>query len=258
MTARCVEALADDIAASIRNCDFGLVAIDGELHGWRRFRSGIGIGELTSGGSGEARFRVVADRHAAHSVALQLDEVDEPERSGLSVTVHGHVVFDRRWGLQIKLLRLVIHNEPSSEPATDDRPRPNADLTFPDGIEIVGLVAPSGGDDAVADVESVLTAAGVEIVAHRVSVTGLRASIRIVQALDRLALDPRPQVTLLVRGGGPVSDFAVYDKALVGIAIDRHRHPVITGLGHATNTTLADHAAHTSCITPTAAAHLII
>jgi exonuclease VII large subunit len=32
---------------------------------------------------------------------------------------------------------------------------------------------------------------------------------------------------------------------------------VVTGLGHATNHTLADVAAHTPCITPTAAAHLI-
>ncbi|WP_395154933.1 exodeoxyribonuclease VII large subunit [Ilumatobacter sp.] len=99
-----------------------------------------------------------------------------------------------------------------------------------------------------------LAEANVETIQHRVAVTGPRAPVLIAQALDRLALDPRPAVTLLVRGGGPVSDFAVYDDPLVGIAIDRHRHPVVTGLGHATNTTLADRAAHTACITPTAAA----
>lgn len=174
------------------------------------------------------------------------------------VTVHGHVVFDPRWGLQVKLLRLAIYETPDDGPTFESRPRPNADLTLPSAIRTVGLVAPSGGDDAVTDIESILAVAGVRIVAQRVSVTGQRAEVRIAQALDRLALDPRLDATLLVRGGGPVSDFAVYDDALFGIAIDRHRHPVITGLGHATNTTLADHVAHTSCITPTAAAHLLV
>jgi exodeoxyribonuclease VII large subunit len=121
----------------------------------------------------------------------------------------------------------------------------------------VGLVAPSGGDDARADVETVLDAAGIETVEFRVAVTGPRAPILIAQALDRLALDPRPAATLLIRGGGPASDFVTFDDSLVGIAIDRHRHPVVTGLGHATNHTLADIAAHTTCITPTAAAHLV-
>lgn len=254
MTALTVTELATDIADSIRRCGFGLVAVEGELHGWKRFRSGIGVAELAQPTSADGvRLEVVAARHAAHSVAGQLETLTAAERTAPEVTVHGHVVFDRRWGLQIKLLRLTIGRQ---SPIGDEfeRPRPNGELEWPTAIRIVGLVAPSGGDDAVADVEAVLADAGVETIQQRVAVTGPRASILIVQALDRLALDPRPDVTLLVRGGGPVSDPAVYDEPLVGIAIDRHRHPVITGLGHATNSTVADRAAHTARITPTAAA----
>lgn len=257
MTSRTVTELTDDIAASIQDCDFGLVAIDGEMHGWRRFRSGLGVGELTQPGSSNARLKIVAGHHAAHSVATQLADVDAADQSTVNVTVHGHVVFDPRWGLQINLLRLAIRSESVAGAPDIDRPRPNRDLGWPSEITTVGLVAPSGGDDALADVDSVLSEAGVTVIQHRISVTSPRAAILIAQALDRIALDPRPAVTLLVRGGGPVSDFAVYDDPLVGIAIDRHRHPVVTGLGHATNTTLADRAAHTSCITPTAAAQVV-
>jgi len=257
MTSRTVTQLASDITAAIRDCDFGLVAIDGELHGWRRFKSGLGIGELTQPGSSDARLKVVAGRHAAHSVETQLADVDAADSSTVNVTIHGHVVFDPRWGLQVNLLRLAIRSESVAGAPDVDRPRPNGDLDWPSEITTIGLVGPSGGDDALADVESVLSEAGVTMIEHRVSVTSPRAAILIAQALDRLALDPRPAVTLVVRGGGPVSDFAVYDDPLVGIAIDRHRHPVVTGLGHATNTTLADRAVHTSCITPTAAAQLV-
>ena len=96
------------------------------------------------------------------------------------------------------------------------------------------------------------------IVEHRVTVTGARAAVAIGQALDRLALDPRPDVTLLVRGGGPASDFTPFNSPIVVAAIGRHPRPVITGIGHADNHTAADAAAHTSCITPTAAAQLVL
>lgn len=69
MTARTVEDLTDDIAVGIRSCDFRLVAVADELHGGKRLRSGIAIGELTSEGSVHARLRVVASPHAANSVA---------------------------------------------------------------------------------------------------------------------------------------------------------------------------------------------
>lgn len=260
MTAQTVNEVAAHIADSIRQCEFGLVAVEGELHGWRRFRSGTGVAELVQpDAKAGARLKVVASRHAAKSVADQLDALDRVERRAPTVTVYGHVVFDPRWGLQIKLLRLTIGRQDAAAAAEvdDERPCPNGAIAWPSSITTIGLVAPSGGDDAVADVGAVLAGAGMETIEHRVAVTGQRASILIAQALDRLALDPRVDVTLLVRGGGPISDFSVYDEPLIGIAIDRHRHPVVTGLGHATNSTLADLAAHTSCITPTAAAQFV-
>jgi exodeoxyribonuclease VII large subunit len=92
------------------------------------------------------------------------------------------------------------------------------------------------------------------IIEHRVPVTGRDAPLRISRALDQLARDQRPEVTLIVRGGGADIDLDVFNHPAVVAAIGRHPRPVVAGIGHATNSTHADEAAHTSCITPTAAA----
>jgi hypothetical protein len=257
MTPRTVGELTDELVDTIRTHAFGLVAISGVLHGWKIFRSGIATGELVEHGTGARRLRIFALRHHAKSADEELSDIGWVDGDARPVTVHGHVVYDPRWGLQIQLLRLSVEHADHDLPDYSTRDRPNALLPWPTTIDAVGLVAPSGGDDARADVETVLAAAGIETIEFRVAVTGPRAPIVVAQALDRLALDPRPTATLLIRGGGPASDFVTFDDPLVGIAIDRHRHPVVTGLGHATNHTLADIAAHTSCITPTAAAHLV-
>jgi len=257
MTPRTVGELTDELVDTIRTHAFGLVAITGVLHGWKTFRSGIAIGELVENGGGPRRLRVFALRHHAKSADAELRDIGWVNGDPQPVTVHGHVVFDPHWGLQIQLLRMTVDRVDHAHNDHETRDRPNALHPWPATIETVGLIAPSGGDDARADVETVLDGAGIATIEFRVAVTGPRAPVLIAQALDRLALNPRPAVTLLIRGGGPASDFLTFDDPLVGIAIDRHRHPVVTGLGHATNRTLADIAAHTSCITPTAAAHLV-
>ncbi len=163
----------------------------------------------------------------------------------------GHVVFDQRWGLQIKLLRLAIRHEPTFAPSTDDRPRPNGDLVVRLEIRIVGLSHHPAATmrSPTSNPYSLLRRRD-----HSEACVGDRNACSGSHCPSARSPDPRPAVTLLVRGGGLASDFAVYDDSLVGIAIDRHRQPVVTGLGHATDTTLADRAAHTACITPTAAA----
>ena len=65
-------------------------------------------------------------------------------------------------------------------------------------------------------------------------------------------------VVVVVRGGGAATDLAAFDHELVARAIAASRHPVITGVGHEIDRTVADELAHTVAKTPTAAAqHLI-
>ena len=234
----------------------GTVTVSGALTDWRLHRSGRATADLTTDQPTLARIRIVSTRHAAAAAAADLaDAGREPPDFGL-VDATGQPTIDPRWGLQLRLYRIRPLQSSATLNATVNTA--NATTHWPATIATIGLVCPDGGDDARADVHAHLATLPFTIIEHRVAVTGPRASILITQALDRLALDPRPDVTLLVRGGGPLSDFAPYDTSVVVSAIARHPRPVLTGLGHADTHTNADAAAHTSCITPTAAAQAVL
>lgn len=63
---------------------------------------------------------------------------------------------------------------------------------------------------------------------------------------------------VIIRGGGSQMDFLIFDNYDLSRAIARFPIPVITGIGHQKNETIADLMAHTSTKTPTKAAELII
>ena len=63
---------------------------------------------------------------------------------------------------------------------------------------------------------------------------------------------------VIIRGGGAQTDFLIFDNYDLSRAIARFPIPVITGIGHQKNETIADLMAHTSTKTPTKAAELII
>lgn len=63
---------------------------------------------------------------------------------------------------------------------------------------------------------------------------------------------------VIARGGGAQTDFLMFDNYFIGRAIARFPIPVITGIGHQKNETIADLMAHTQTKTPTKAAEFII
>jgi len=63
---------------------------------------------------------------------------------------------------------------------------------------------------------------------------------------------------VITRGGGAQTDFLIFDNYRIGRAIARFPIPVITGIGHQKNETIADLMAHTATKTPTRAAEFII
>ncbi len=63
---------------------------------------------------------------------------------------------------------------------------------------------------------------------------------------------------VIARGGGAQTDFLMFDSYSIGRAIARFPIPIITGIGHQKNETIADLMAHTQTKTPTKAAEFII
>lgn len=93
-------------------------------------------------------------------------------------------------------------------------------------------------------------------------VQGQQAVPMILQALDFFAQQlgtPRaPDLVVLVRGGGARSDLVWFDDEAIARAIALLPVPVMTGIGHEIDTSVADRVAHTACKTPTACAAFIV
>lgn len=87
-------------------------------------------------------------------------------------------------------------------------------------------------------------------------VQGVEAPSSLVSALSALQAMPKVEVILLVRGGGSMEDLWAFNDEALARAIVSSRVPVVVGVGHETDFTIADFCADLRAPTPTAAAEL--
>jgi len=134
----------------------------------------------------------------------------------------------------------------------------NKARTLPEVPLRLGLVT-SNGSAAHQDVLETLRGSGLgfEILfcdartQGRETVSSVCAAIRTLAALE-------PDALILVRGGGSRLDLSWFDQEQVARAVARCTVPVLSGIGHEIDTSIADLMAHTHCRTPTAAAELLV
>ena len=96
----------------------------------------------------------------------------------------------------------------------------------------------------------------VRIVLAPTQVQGERAPKGITSAIQALNDVIEPDLILVARGGGSIEDLMAFNDEQVARTIAVSRAPVITGIGHETDFTIADFAADLRAPTPTAAAEL--
>jgi len=97
----------------------------------------------------------------------------------------------------------------------------------------------------------------VGIVIYPVPVQGAEAGARIAAMLARASARAEVDVLLLVRGGGSIEDLWAFNEEAVARAIRGSALPVIVGVGHESDFTIADFAADVRAPTPTAAAEMV-
>ncbi len=129
---------------------------------------------------------------------------------------------------------------------------------IPAFVKRLGIVtAPTGA--AVRDIINVSTrrSPGIQIILYPAKVQGDGAAESVadgLRALDALGLD----AIIVGRGGGSIEDLWAFNEEVVARAIFECRTPVISAVGHETDTTIADFAADLRAPTPSAAAELAV
>ena len=236
---------------------FGLLWIEGEVSNLARPRSGHVYFSLKDD---RAQVRCALFRGKARLLAFQ-------PQAGERVLVRARVgLYAARGDFQL----VVEHLEPAGAGALQRafeqlKARLDAEGLFaasrkqalPAVPRRIGVVTSATGA-ALRDVLSVLARrfplGAVRV--YPVPVQGAAAPAAIVAALARAAARADCDLLLLVRGGGSLEDLQAFNEEAVARAIAACRLPVISGVGHEIDFTIADFVADVRAPTPSAAAEL--
>ena len=129
---------------------------------------------------------------------------------------------------------------------------------IPKYARTIGIVtAPTGA--AVQDIRNIATRRNpyVQLILYPALVQGEGAAPSIVNGihvLERLGVD----VIIVGRGGGSIEDLWAFNEEIVARAIFECQIPIISAVGHETDTTIADYVADLRAPTPSAAAELAV
>ena len=250
-----VHAVADTLQAR-----YGRVGVRGEIASLTRAASGHLYFTLKDG-QGQVSLRCVMFRRAAMQLRTLPSE-------GFMVEVTGQLsVYEARGELQLvvddlrqagvgalyeQFLRLKAHLEVQG---WFDAQRKRTLPRFPRRVAVV--TSPTGA--AVADVLTTLQRRSphVEVWVLPCLVQGVEAPAQIAAALAGISPDHGIDAVILCRGGGSLEDLWAFNDERVVHAVAQCAAPVVCGVGHETDVTLADLAADLRAPTPTAAAELV-
>ncbi len=240
------------------------------------------VGRVTISSAGHAYFSLKDAEAQLACVWFRDDRLASPfeVRTGLRIVAHGRIdLYEPTGALQLYVdtvqpagfgdlaLRLEALKAKLAAEGLFDRSRKRA---LPERPAVVACVTSPVG--AVwHDIRTVLARRwpAATVVLSPCLVQGDGAATSIVAALRRVArwsealaaagrVEEAPAVTIVARGGGSLEDLWAFNEEAVVRAIAAHPVPVVTGIGHETDVTLADFAADVRAPTPSAAAELVV
>ena len=190
-------------------------------------------------------------------------------RDGQRVLARGRVsLYEPRGDYQLLIEQLEDAGEGALRRAFEElRARLNAEGLFaterkrplPAVPERIGVItSPTGA--AIRDILHVLALRfpAADVLIYPVPVQGAAAAPAIAAALDLASERNECDVLILARGGGSLEDLWAFNDERVARALARCGLPVVSGVGHETDVTIADFVADVRAPTPTAAAQLVV
>ncbi len=237
---------------------FGEIRLRGEVSGWRGAHS-----------SGHAYFSLKDDKATINAVCWRgtLAKLQHKPEEGLEVIATGRIsAYNGRYQL------VITHIEPAGEGALmallekrrkqlqkeglfdEDRKKPLPFLPRKIGV----VTSPTGA--VIRDILHRLSDRfPIEVLVWPVAVQGEGAAEQIAAAIDGFnSLNEKPDVLIVARGGGSIEDLWCFNEEIVVRAAANSSIPLISAVGHETDTTLIDFASDRRAPTPTAAAEMAV
>lgn len=193
--------------------------------------------------------------HAGRLVKLRV-QVDFHERYGLKLIIHeidpaytlGQLELQRRQTIQaLQKARLL------------DR---NAQLTLPQVVQRLAVISSetaAGYQDFMQQLAHNPYGYAFHIRFFPSVMQGQQVAIELPAQINKINRAYRQfDAVVVIRGGGARLDLSAFDEAAVAESLAKCRLPVITGIGHEIDETVADLVAHTALKTPTAVAEWLI
>src|SRR5690242_1579657 len=243
---------------------FSYVRVRGELSGWKRHSSGHCYFALKDT---EAVIDGVCWRGTALKLALKPEDGMEVVCTGRLTTYPGR----SKYQLVIDTIELAgigallkLLEDRRRRLAAEGLFAPERKKKLPFLPEVIGIVtSPSGA--VIRDVLHRLSDRFPRrVLLWPVAVQGEGAAAQVAAAItgfNRLpegGAVPRPQLIIVARGGGSLEDLMSFNEEIVVRAAAASVIPLISAVGHETDTTLIDHASDRRAPTPTAAAEMAV
>ena len=226
------------------------------------------VSNLSIASSGHAYFNLKDRQAVLQAVMFRSQRGIHLLVNGEKVTAHGRVSFYEPRGtlnimvdvvapqglgeLALELERL--KHKLTAEGLFD----PSRKRSLPVFPRVIGVVtSPTGA--VFHDIQNVLSRRYplAKLVLSPTQVQGEGAAANIAAALELLDRDGGCDVIIVARGGGSLEDLWAFNEESVARAIYACRTPVVSGVGHETDETIADYVADVRAPTPSAAAELI-
>lgn len=228
------------------------------------------ISNLTRASSGHWYFSLKDARAQIRCVMFRgrNQHVDFPVREGEAVEVRALVsMYEARGELQLNveaMRRAGVGNlyeaflRLKDKLARDGLFDPARKRPIPSHPHTIGVVT-SLQAAALRDVLTTLQrrAPHIQVLVYPVPVQGAGAADKIAAMLDTVSARAECDVVILCRGGGSIEDLWSFNEEVVAQAVARCTLPVVCGVGHETDFTIADFVADVRAPTPTGAAELV-